>query len=374
MAHAYTPGLRITSQTVIRKTRRLPLPGDVVVAAGDGVTPETVVARTYLPGAVQNVNIANVLGIPPQDVTHCMLKTPGQSVAAGEELARSKGLFGLFQSTVQSPIAGTIELVSDVTGQVLVREPPVPVQVEAYIEGTVVEVLSGEGVVIEARGAFVQGIFGVGGERCAPLLMLTADPAAVITEADIHAQCAGKIVCGGGLVTLEALRKLQRVGGLGIVVGGVHYHDIGELLGYQLGVAITGGEQIGLTLVATEGFGRMRMADRTFRLLHAHEGRRASISGATQIRAGVIRPEVIIPSEPDDRGATGTETPVQGLVVGSPVRVIRDPYFGRLGTVVELPPQPQMLPTEALVRVLDVQLDSGERVTVPRANVELMES
>ena len=31
MAHAYTPGLRVTRQAVIRKQRRLPLKGQVLV-------------------------------------------------------------------------------------------------------------------------------------------------------------------------------------------------------------------------------------------------------------------------------------------------------------------------------------------------------
>ena len=39
------------------------------------------------------------------------------------------------------------------------------------------------------------------------------------------------------------------------------------------------------------------MAARTFGLFQALQGRTASINGATQIRAGVIRPEVIVPLE-----------------------------------------------------------------------------
>ena len=41
-----------------------------------------------------------------------------------------------------------------------------PVEVDAYIDGMVTEILPGEGVVVEAEGAFIQGIFGVGGETC----------------------------------------------------------------------------------------------------------------------------------------------------------------------------------------------------------------
>ena len=35
MAHAYTPGLRVTNRTKITKKRILPLKGDVVVSLGD---------------------------------------------------------------------------------------------------------------------------------------------------------------------------------------------------------------------------------------------------------------------------------------------------------------------------------------------------
>ena len=67
------------------------------------------------------------------------------------------------------------------------------------------------------------------------------------------------------------------------------------LLGYDLGVAITGHEDIRPTLIITEGFGQIAMAGRTYELLAANAGRRASANGATQIRAGVLRPEIIIP-------------------------------------------------------------------------------
>lgn len=373
MAHAYTPGLRVAPNTVIRKTRRLPLAGDVVVADGDHVSPETVVAETHLPGNVHNVNVANILGVSPGDITSCMLKQLEDQVSEGDILAQSKGIWGLFKAVAKSPISGTIDLISDVTGQVLVREPPIPVQVNAYIDGRVVETIPHEGVVVETTGAFIQGIFGIGGEIHAPIMMIVDAPETVITDRDIDDRCVGKIVCGGSLVTLDALRKLKAAGAAGVVTGGVHYHDVGELLGYQIGVAITGGEDIGLTIIATEGFGRMRMANRTFHLLRTLEGCHASISGATQIRAGVIRPEVIIPGESQARPEPGAGHHIQGLVTGSLVRIIRDPYFGQLGTVDSLPEQLKTLPSEASVRVLDVQLETGDCVTVPRANVELVE-
>ena len=61
------------------------------------------------------------------------------------------------------------------------------------------------------------------------------------------------------------------------------------------------------------------------------------------------------------------------LEIGTPVRVIRDPHFGVLGTVAALPEQPAVLGSGSKARVLEVATADGRRITVPRANVELIE-
>ena len=59
--------------------------------------------------------------------------------------------------------------------------------------------------------------------------------------------------------------------------------------------------------------------------------------------------------------------------VGTPVRIIRDPHFGVIGTVAAFPQELQILGSESKARILDVNLSGGDTVTVPRANVELIE-
>ena len=65
---------------------------------------------------------------------------------------------------------------SAVTGQLILREPPIPVEVDAYVDGTVVEVMPDEGVVVETPGAFIQGIFGVGGETYGAIVLAVSGP------------------------------------------------------------------------------------------------------------------------------------------------------------------------------------------------------
>jgi hypothetical protein len=375
VAHAYTPGLRVTPWAKIRKERRLPLAGEVMVKVGDRVTAEQIVARTQLPGNVQPIKAASILGQHQQDLLDYMLKKEGESVAKGEAIATAKSFFGMFKSHCNSPCDGTLESISTVTGQVIIREPPIPVQVDAYVAGTVVEEIPQQGVVVETEGAFIQGIFGIGGEVFGTVHMACASPEEELTERHLQGDVAGKVLVGGSLVSEPVLRAAAARGVRAIVVGGLDAADLQRFLGYDLGVAITGSERLGVTVVVTEGFGRMAMAERTFGLLRSHEGRRCSVNGATQIRAGVMRPELVISLTVEEAGVEREKMfdMTQGLQVGSPVRVIRAPYFGRLGEVTALPPALAQVESGATVRVLRVKFAGGEEATVPRANVEMIE-
>jgi transcription antitermination factor NusG len=374
MGHAYTPGLKVTDKILITKKRILPLKGDILVRVGEKVKPDTVVARTLLPGNVEPFNVANILGIPPEDIMYHMLRKEGEKVKQGEVIAKSKSFFGLFSSECKSKAEGMVESISSVTGQVLIRGNPIPVEIKAYLEGEVMEVYEREGVAVSTWGSFIQGIFGIGGETHGEICVVTKDNTEILTDKLIDKNCKDKVVVGGSLVTADAIKKAISVEAKGIVVGGFSDKDLRDFLGYDLGVAITGSEELGITLVITEGFGQINMAEKTFNLFKSKEGQMACINGATQIRAGVIRPEVVIPFKEDvHKKEVKEEFENIGLTVGYPVRVIREPYFGRLGKVSALPSALQKLESESSARVLEVEFEDGTKAIIPRANVEMLE-
>lgn len=368
MGTAYTPGLTVNGRALVRKTRRLPLKGDVLVRVGDEVAADTPVARTELPGEVVLVRAADRLGVTGAELPALLRKGVGDRVEEGELLAETPGLFGrFFKSQVHAPAGGTIETVTPQTGNVAIRKPPRPVVLEAYVRGVVREVVPEEGAVIETRGAFVQGIFGIGGERRGVLAVRESS-----APADLGA-VSGAVVVVPGRASAELYHAAAAGGAVGLVAGSVLDADLQAVLGYEIGVAITGEEPVPTTLIITEGFGDVRMADRTYSLLAELDGREASICGATQIRAGVIRPEIIVPDlslAVEDTVATTAAS--QNLEPGARVRLIREPYFGRLGVVTALPAEPVEIPTGALVRVLAARLDDGREVVVPRSNVEIV--
>ena len=374
MAHSYTPGLKVLKSTKILKERRLPLKGSVESKVGERVKPNDIVAKTDLPGNVQMINVANQLNIDASDINQCMIKTTGKSIHKNDLIAETKGIFGFFKSSVLSPVDGTIETISDVTGQVVLRESPIPVEVDAYIEGKVSEIISEEGVVIKANGVFIQGIFGIGGESRGEIKTIVDNRESEITKDMITVEEKGKIIIGGSFISIDAYKKAIECEVGGIVVGGFNYYDLEEILGYTLGVAITGSEDLHTSLIVTEGYGKIQMGQQTFDLLNSHNGKLASINGATQIRAGVIRPEIIIPLDSSDAlRDSGDSNKSDGMTIDSLVRVIRSPNFGKIGVVKELPPELRKMESETMVRVAIVHIDSN-RFEIPRSNLEVVET
>ncbi len=358
---------------MVRRRRMLSLPGNVLVTTGEVVRANQAVARAELPGKVYPLNLANQLGVAPDEIHEYLIKKAGDPVQKDEILAENKPLIKWLKTEVRSPVTGVVESLSTVTGQVLLREPPRVLELLAYVDGRIVEVIPQQGVVVETDCSLVQGIFGIGGETWGEIVIAVTSPDEALTSRHLTADMKGKVVVGGSFVSSDALARAKEVGVAGLVIGGIHDKDLRALLGYDLGVAITGTEQVGFTLILTEGFGAIPMAGKTFALLSAHAGQPASISGATQIRAGVIRPEIIIPKGVADGHGAAIAPQRDGIRIGDQVRIIRDPLFGKIGEVASLPSELQKIPTESEVRVLEVRFGDGSRTMIPRTNIELIE-
>ncbi|MBX6350855.1 MAG: hypothetical protein IRZ11_05035 [Clostridia bacterium] len=432
----------------LRRARKLPLPGEVLVDVGDRVTPEQPVARISLrPGIPWVIPIARLLGVSEEDTERCMLVKVGDRVKAKQVIARAlaSGLYGMkeyespidgvvedisprsgrliireefgreeppvkvdvafeigcrprdvkqhlivhigqevkkgamiakkgeaqafFTKCCYAPVSGIVSAVDDQTGYVTISRPFKEVVVRAYVEGQVVERLEGRGAVIETPAVRIAGIFGLGGERHGEIRVLTSRHDEPLTPDLIDESCAGKVIVGGAQATDEALARALEVGCAGVVAGTAHYLTLVRSLGVKLGVGITGTEDVDMTVILMEGFGSLAMREEAFRALKALDGRKASINGATQVRAGAIRPEIVVPF-PEFEGE-GTLPPLadEDFHVGQRVRLINEPYFGLVGTIASLPREEAAIETEARVPVATVDV-GGQVVTVPRKNME----
>jgi hypothetical protein len=317
------------------------------------------------------VDVASELGCKPQELPGNMLRKVGQEVKKGQMLAKKGEIQAFFTKTSLAPISGIISEVNTETGKVTISRPFKQVVVRAYLSGTVSEALPGKGCVVETPGIRLSGIFGTGKETHGVLRVLTKGPDEVLTPEMIGPDCLGKVIVGGSFATNESLAKAVETGVRAVVTGTVNYLNLTRSLGVKLGVGITGQEDVDMTVVLMEGFGQLAMRQEIWDVLKALEGFPASVNGATQIRAGAIRPEVIVPL-PGYDGPIGEDAVIdEDLRVGMRVRAVSEPYFGLVGTIGEIVREPQAVETGARVSVVRVRLPDGRSVTVPRANVEV---
>lgn len=304
----------------------------------------------------------------------------GDQVYEGQVLASALNLTTM--DYVYAPMSGVVEKICTKTGTITIVRPIRPAQVQGHIAGRVTGLVADRGAVVEATGSYVEGIFGVGGERHGELVIAADGPNGELDEAGVLPGHKGKVLLAGSLVSLEALQKMRALGAQGVIAGGLNNIDLVQVFGHEITAGITGQEQSDFTAIVMEGFGRMPMGPAAWDLLASRAGRVASIDGTTQIRAGVLRPQVIVSDGSADldsmRGeAMGTAAVepmprATSLTVGDRVKCVRQPYPGLWGVVAEIPPEPEKVGCEAFLDVARVRLDDGRLVTVAEANLEVI--
>jgi hypothetical protein len=211
----------------------------------------------------------------------------------------------------------------------------------------------------------VQGIFGLGGEAFGEAVCLCRSGEQLLDADAISSEHRDRVLVGGGRVTLAALQRAREIGASAVVAASARGEDLIALVGGELNPAATGDEDLGLTLVLTEGFGDLAMARATFDLLGELAGREVSTSGTTQVRAGVIRPEILGPGL-----GTGTVEAGSADEIGARVRIVRGVRFGAVGRIAAAPGELREIGSGSLAMVYELELTNGDIAVVPRANVE----
>jgi hypothetical protein len=370
----------LISSALARIERRLPSAGEVLVRQGQRVEPEEVVAKAYLPGTPQVVNLARALSIAPALVERALIREVGNKVAQGEVLARSSRIGG---RACVSPVSGKIEAVDTETGYVTISPDPTMYELQATVRGLVMEIIPNLGVRIETPAAQVFGAAGFGAERSGVLRLLVTDPSEPIRPEMIDARSAYAIIIGGNGVSAAALRRAAQEQVRGVIVGGIDEAELRAFLGWssvagwRTGVQTWDlplnptGQPYDLTLVVTEGFGERPMSLPLFELLAQHDRQEALIEGATRLRAPMRRPRVVIPLSARAAGVQ-IEPPRPALRPGATVRLLDSAHLGQVGQVRAVSPIPRRLPSRVRAPAVDVTLDDGTSVLVPRVNVEVL--
>jgi hypothetical protein len=347
------PVRHILPLTTIRRERLLPFPGKVVVRRGQKVGATDTVAEVNLAPEHILLDLARGLGISAKKVENYIQIKVGYPVAEGDIIA---GPAGMTRRVVRAPHNGRVIQVDG--GKALLEVQGQPFELKAGLPGTVIDLLPDRGVVIETTGALVQGIWGNGRIEFGLMYVLAKTPDHTLTTDSLDVSQRGSIILAGHCASAEALKSAEEMPLRGIVLS--------SLSPALIPVAA----KMRIPVMVIEGFGRWPMDTASFNLLTTNARREIALNSEPWDRYLGTRPELVIPLP-----ATGELPPPRDadfFGTGQQVRVLRAPYAGKIGTLVDLPGM-VVFPSGIRAMAGEVHLESGESAVLPLANLEVLE-
>lgn len=342
----------INENVRIRRERRLPQAGEITVAIGQQVTPVQVVARASQQRGFTIVSGSELLGVRPEDIGDYLLVDEGAAVQRKKPLLEKRSLFGT--KTITSPVNGVLYLISQ--GRLILQQTPELYELRAMMPGVVSNFLSNRGVVIETRGALLEGQWASGREGYGQLKVLgTRDT--LLSSEHINADIRGAILVAGRVKSARALELAEENSARGIILGSAPASMVPDLVALRFPVLLT------------EGFGDIPMSTPAYNLLQQCDGREATLLGASTV--DWRKPEVIVPIPESEPLEQITVTP-ERLNTGQLVRIWREPNTGKVGKVVALVNRPRVSDAGDRLPGAQVKLEDGNTVFVPYANLDMI--
>lgn len=355
----YYPDQRYASPlTIIRREVLLPdeALGTVRITEGKRVDIRDVVANGVMPSRHIIIDALAYFGLSkPDDLIPYMQVEQGDVVEerdllAGKNPKRGRRLF--------SPVRGIVALIDK--GRIFLQQMPQVVDLEAGVRGRVAKVTQGRGVVIEAVGAQVQGVWGnnrrtIGTLRAAPEEGLEA-----IGGDEFDLTYKGAVVLSTQPLTISGLRFAAERGFIGLIA---------PSMDYALKDAVM---DINCAVLLLEGFGSMRMSRAVYNLLAQLAGQQVMLDAYMPNRWESHFPEAIINLTAKAEERPSRPNAMLSLRTGMTIRVTRDPYAGQTGNVLNLPKTPTLMENGLRVMCAQVELVAGERVFLPLTNLEVL--
>ncbi len=350
----------LLAKATIRRERLLPdyTTGDVLVSQNTRVGLRDMVVRGSSSAPYVLINAAQELKLKKSDDLMNYLRVGiSEDVVVDELLAGSTRRRG---RKVLSPIRGKV--IDVVQGQIILQQEAEPLEIEAGMNGVVVGTQRGRGVVIEASGAVIQGIWGNGRRTIGTLQFEPPDGMENIYGDAIDTKYRGSLVITRRPLRRVSLQVVLDQGFVGVIAPSMEP----EMLDLAL--------KMRAAVLLTEGFGSEPMSNTIFQFLQTLDGRQATLDAVLPAPLETRRPELIVnvPLDPGERPPPPNLNSV--LKVGWDVRLARGKFAGMLGRVIDLPKGPVSLENGLKVPCVQVELVTGGKWFVPLANIEVLGS
>jgi len=339
--------------------RELPIKGKPLVNIGDLVKSNDKVLESEILGDL------SIIKIDPEIINVDNLKIKKlDTVKEGDLIFERRSFFNLFKDQTFSKYSGVVEYINLNNGHIGIRDKSTSITINAFVDGEVVQI-NENSIKLKTSCAYFQGIFGIGGEQSGEIALIDNEK---ITLDSFPKDIDEKVLVGGFSPSAEVLEFINKSKAKGLICGSIDYNELSKFLGYEIGVAITGREDIDFSLIITEGFGDFKLSPRIVELAKENLGKRIAINGTTQVRAGARRADAVICFDYFKKVKIVDDNQI---TKGDLVKIIRYPYFGKIGKVAEVLDKRVVLETKSVVNCAQV-IVKGQEIIVPIINLELI--
>jgi hypothetical protein len=347
------PVVHILPLTTLRRERLLPVPGRVTARMDQKVTPLDVVGEAHFGQEHVMIDVAHSLGIQPEAAQRLIEIKAGERISKGQAIAQRNGLF---PQIVRAPSNGRVILVG--SGRILMEAGEGSFELRAGIPGKISRLIPERGVEITFSGALIQGVWGNGHLDLGLMIPVVNAPEELLSMNQIDVSLRGSILLAGHCNDPAALHAAGSLPVRGMILGSLASALVPQAM------------EMSYPIIVLDGFGLKPMNGSAYKLLVTNAKREVTLSAESYDRQTGVRPEIFIPlpvaEEPPMPRDMETFAPDQQ------VRLMRAPHAGAVGTLSGLLPGLTTMPSGLRVAAAEVDLDSGEKIVVPLANLEVL--
>ncbi len=252
--------------------RPLEQDSQIFVKVNEMVRPETIISSVWRKSGYRTFNLAKMLNTTPEKAENLLERTIGSRVYQGDVIARKKEMMGLREKLFRSPLSGVLVDYDKNTARLTIQYLPTEEKMVSGVFGRISDIVPGKEVKVETHANLIFGAitFGVGREGG---LMEVGYPDIPLQADQLSEKCSGKILFGGTKASLDILYKALSLGAKAIITGGIDYQDYLRLRGSRGRL-----EDIGLSVLVTEGIGGGEIYQPIYQLLKESEHRHVFFS------------------------------------------------------------------------------------------------
>lgn len=232
------------------------------------------------------VQVAKRMRKQPRTIRNLLRVQVGDFVFEDENLINLTRARDMTGDIIKAPNTGYITKVDTTRGEVTIQYKKTPVSYQIGFNCQVVSLEHKKSVTIEYEATEYNGVIGFGRGNFGELLYLSN----LSDDSDLN----NKIIVYDGAVTQQDLEFLTTKKISGLIIAGIDMKAVVQFIGKEIGVALTGNEDVSYPLILMNGFGDYKLSAEFVETVKKNEGHNCYLNPATQIRAGVTRPKISI--------------------------------------------------------------------------------